>query len=161
MERLWTPWRRQYVSEDKTKGCFLCDKAREDNDRENFVLYRSSHCYALLNTFPYNAGHVMVAPYAHTGDFPALDPETGLDMWTVTQQVTNVLKMEYGPEGFNLGLNLGKAGGAGVVDHLHMHIVPRWVGDTNFMPLVGGTKVLPETLPETYARLRPHFDNGK
>ena len=160
MERLWTPWRRAYVTGNKGKGCFLCDKAWEDNDHENLVLFRSSHCYVLLNTFPYNAGHVMVAPYVHTGNFPALQPEIGLDMWTVTQKVTNIIKAEYAPEGFNLGLNLGKAGGAGVVDHIHMHIVPRWVGDTNFMPLVGGTKVLPETLPQTWDRLRPLFDKG-
>ena len=158
MERLWTPWRNEYVVSDKTQGCFLCNKPAQQSDEDNFVLFRSGLVYALLNTFPYNTAHLMVSPYSHTADLAGLDPEIGVEMWSLVQRCTSVLKDEYGPDGFNIGLNLGQAGGAGVVDHLHVHIVPRWLGDTNFMPVLGEAKVLPETLQQTYHRLIPYFN---
>jgi ATP adenylyltransferase len=157
MERLWTPWRGAYVVSDKTKGCFLCEKAQQGQDQENLVLNRTALGYVLLNTFPYNPGHLMAAPYVHTGDLTGLDTEVGLALWSLALEAARALETEYAPEGFNIGLNLERAGGAGMVDHLHIHVVPRWVGDTNFMPVLGQTKVLPESLERTYDRLRPHF----
>jgi len=157
MERLWTPWRNEYVVSDKTEGCFLCSKPDQQSDEANFILFRSSLVYALLNTFPYNTAHLMVSPYSHTADLAGLDFEISSEMWSLVQRCTSILQDEYHPDGFNIGLNLGQAGGAGVVDHLHVHIVPRWLGDTNFMPVVGEAKVLPETLEQTYHRLISHF----
>jgi ATP adenylyltransferase len=157
MERLWTPWRMIYIGGPPVPGCFLCVKAAEDRDEENLILHRTEHAFVLLNLYPYNSGHLMVAPYLHTGELTALPPEVGSDLLSLTQQAVGALTTEYGPEGFNVGMNLGKVAGAGLPDHLHLHIVPRWNGDTNFMPITGGTKVLPETLDQTYARLRPRF----
>ena len=157
MERLWTPWRNEYVVSDKTEGCFLCSKPDQQSDEANFILFRSSLVYALLNTFPYNTAHLMVSPYSHTADLAGLDFEISSEMWSLVQRCTSILQDEYHPDGFNIGLNLGHAGVAGVVDHLHVHIVPRWLGDTNFMPVVGEAKVLPETLEQTYHRLISHF----
>lgn len=154
MERLWTPWRMQYVSGlGAESGCFLCNAAREDRDAENFVLLRGEQVFALLNLFPYNTAHTLVAPYEHTGDFGALDPATAAELTAMTQRMTRAIGAEYTPDGFNLGLNVGRAAGAGLPGHLHVHVVPRWAGDTNFMTVAGDTKVLPETLDETYARL--------
>ncbi len=113
--------------------------------------------FVLLNLYPYNSGHLMVAPYAHVGDFPRLEPATAAELMSVTQRAVDALRQVYSPDGFNLGMNLGRSAGAGVPDHLHMHVVPRWNGDTNFMPVVSQTKVLPESLDQTYARLEPHF----
>ena len=160
MERLWTPWRRAFIegaASDKTQGCFLCANAAAHDDRTNLVLYRAERVYVLMNLYPYNSGHLLVAPYEHTGDLAALAPETAAALMHATQRSIGVLQAEYRPDGFNVGLNLGRPAGAGVPDHVHVHIVPRWNGDTNFMPVVGGTKVLPETLEQTYDRLEPHF----
>ena len=160
MDRLWGPWRMRYVSRDKESvSCFLCDKSQEPNDAENFVLYRQDETFVLLNTFPYNSGHIMVAPYSHVAELSHLKPEVSTLLWTLVQRVVKILKSEYGAEGFNIGVNLGKAGGAGLAEHLHIHVVPRWIGDTNFMPTIGGTKVLPESLEDTYRRVHPWFDN--
>lgn len=162
MERLWTPWRMAYVAGgEPAPGCLFCEKAREQQDEQNLVLYRGEHGYVLLNLYPYNTGHLMVAPYQHTGDLPGLDPEVGFHLWRLMQLSVKVLEEEYRPDGFNIGINLGRVAGAGVPDHLHVHVVPRWAGDTNFMPVTAGTKVLPETLAQTYQRLRPHFQRGR
>jgi ATP adenylyltransferase len=160
MERLWTPWRRAFIegTDHRGEGCFLCDYAADPGqDARNLVLFRGAAVYLLLNLYPYNSGHLMVAPYRHTGDFAQLDAETASELIHVTQRAVGILGREYSPEGYNVGLNLGKPAGAGVPDHLHVHIVPRWNGDTNFMPVVGQTKVLPETLDQTYQRLKPLF----
>jgi ATP adenylyltransferase len=160
MERLWTPWRRTFIegSHDRPPGCFLCELAADPSqDADRFVLFRGERVFVLLNLYPYNNGHLMVAPYAHTGDFVALERETAAELMQVTQRSVGALTAVYTPEAFNVGLNLGKAAGAGVPDHLHVHVVPRWNGDTNFMPVVGETKVLPETLDQTYERLKPRF----
>ena len=139
---------------DAATGCFLCEKPREDADERNHIIARRERVYAVLNLYPYNSGHVLVAPYVHGGDLTALDAATGAELMALTQAVVAALREEYGPDAFNVGMNLGRPAGAGVPDHLHMHIVPRWSGDTNFMPVLAETKVLPETLAQTYARLQ-------
>jgi len=156
MERLWTPWRMQYVSttSDDPPGCLFCELPNREDDAESLILCRSQHAFALLNLYPYNTGHAMVAPYLHTADLAALPAEVGADLLALLQRTVAVLSAEYHPDGFNVGMNLGRVAGAGVPDHLHIHIVPRWNGDTNFMPLTAQTKVLPEALPQTYARLK-------
>lgn len=162
MERLWTPWRRAFVeggNDRAAAGCFLCVKAADDprQDRENLILLRRPLTYALLNLYPYNNGHLLIAPYEHTGDLVALHEDIAGEMMVTTQRVLAALAREYHPDAFNVGMNLGAAAGAGVPDHLHAHVVPRWNGDTNFMPVVGSTKVMPETLEQTYDRLAPYF----
>ncbi len=160
MERLWTPWRRAFVEGAPGNGsdaCFLCANPAAHDDRANLILVRADQAYALLNLYPYNSGHLMVAPYLHTGDLAALDPAIATELMRLTQRCVDVLQRAYQPEGFNIGMNLGKPAGAGVPNHLHIHVVPRWIGDTNFMPIVGETKVLPESLDQTYDRLEPFF----
>jgi ATP adenylyltransferase len=154
VERLYTPWRYQFVtSADGATDCFLCDKPREHDDARNLIVYRGKLAYAILNLYPYNTGHTLVAPYAHGGDFAGLDAATAAALISLTQRVVGALEAEYHPDAFNTGMNLGRAAGAGLPDHLHMHVVPRWGGDTSFMPVLADTKVLPETLDQTYARL--------
>lgn len=163
MERLYTPWRRAYIEGDgrQVTGCFLCDHAADPaNDRQNFILFRGETAYVLLNLYPYNTGHLMVAPYLHSGDLAHLDADIATEVMRLTQRSVDALQRAYAPDAFNVGMNLGKAAGAGAPDHLHMHVVPRWNGDTNFMPLVAQTKVLPESLDQTYARLEPFFRNS-
>lgn len=156
MERLWTPWRMQYVQEasGEPPGCLFCEVASQQRDAEHLILERGEHAFSILNLYPYNTGHAMVAPYLHTADLAQLPAEVGADMLRLTQRLVAALQAEYRPDGFNLGMNLGRVAGAGIPDHLHAHIVPRWSGDTNFMPLTADTKVLPETPRRTYARLR-------
>ena len=143
---------------DETPGCFLCEKPRQQDDARNLVVHRAERVYAVLNLYPYNTGHVLVAPYAHGGDLTALDPETCAALMALTQTVVAAVRDEYRPDAFNVGMNLGRPAGAGMPDHLHIHVVPRWTGDTNFMPVLGETKVLPESLDQTYARLRARLD---
>jgi ATP adenylyltransferase len=160
VERLWTPWRREFIERAETTDtdCFLCHHAAHpDDDRKNLVLYRAEHVFVLLNLYPYNSGHLMVAPYEHTGDLVGLHPSIAAELMHVAQRSVQALQAAYSPEAFNLGMNLGRTAGAGVPDHLHVHAVPRWNGDTNFMPVVSQTKVLPETLDQTYDRLEPLF----
>jgi ATP adenylyltransferase len=160
VDRLWTPWRRAYIegTNNRAKDCFLCSIAQHaEHDRRNLVLLRADSVFVLLNLYPYNSGHLMVAPYAHTGELVGLDPDVAAEMMHVTQRSVDALQRAYNPDAFNIGLNLGRAAGAGVPDHLHVHIVPRWSADTNFMPVVANTKVLPESLEETYDRLEPYF----
>jgi ATP adenylyltransferase len=160
VERLYTPWRRAFIEGTTTQatGCFLCSHAGDPaNDRQNFVLFRGQAAYVLLNLYPYNSGHLMVAPYAHTGDLAQLDSDIAAELMHLTQRSVDALERAYSPDAFNVGMNLGKPAGAGVPDHLHVHVVPRWNGDTNFMPIVAQTKVLPESLDQTYARLEPLF----
>jgi ATP adenylyltransferase len=162
VERLWTPWRRAFIenaaSNSKPTDCFLCDHAADrEHDRQNFILARAERVFVLLNLYPYNSGHLMVAPYQHTGDFAHLDSETAAELTRMTQHAVDALTRAYTPHAFNLGMNLGRVAGAGLPDHLHVHVVPRWSGDSNFMPIVAQTKVLPETLDQTYERLEPFF----
>jgi ATP adenylyltransferase len=160
MERLWTPWRRAFVegtTGNEANQCFLCAKPAAHDDRANLILFRGERAYALLNAFPYNSGHLMVAPYEHAADLAALEASTAEELMRITQRSLDALKQAYRPDAFNVGMNLGKAAGAGVPDHLHMHVVPRWEGDTSFMTVIGQTKTLPETLEQTYDRLEPLF----
>ena len=158
MERLWSPWRMQYLaaSGDDDGGCFLCAAARPVEDDAG-VLHRGESAYVILNAFPYNTGHVMVAPVRHVGELDALEQSERAEIMELTTRTVAVVRAAMGAHGFNVGMNLGRAAGAGVPGHLHVHVVPRWGGDTNFMPVVAQTKVLPEMLEETAAKLRPGF----
>ena len=161
MEIKWTPWRGQYIKgSDKREdeGCALCNAHQAGRDAELLVLHRGAHCFVLMNLYPYNPGHVMVVPYAHTADLVGLEPEAAAELIELGQSCVAVLQAEMQPHGFNLGMNLGKVGGAGIDQHLHLHVVPRWNGDTNFMPLIGGVKLIPEAIDDTYAALKPRFD---
>jgi ATP adenylyltransferase len=162
VERLWTPWRRAFIEGAATttpdgEACFLCTSPAAGDDRANLILFRAERVFVLLNRYPYNNGHAMVAPYVHEGDLIRLDRATAAELMHLTQRTVAALQAEYHPQGFNVGMNLGRPAGAGVPDHLHIHVVPRWNGDTNFMPIVGNTKVLPETLEQTYERLAPRL----
>jgi len=160
MLRLWTPWRRAFIESATADGptaCFLCAAPGARDDPANLILARAERTYVIMNKYPYNSGHLLIAPYAHTGDLPTLEAPSAHELMTLTQRCVGVLQQVYAPQGFNIGMNLGTPAGAGVPDHLHLHVVPRWSGDTNFMPIVAGTKVLPETLDQTYARLAPRF----
>lgn len=159
LQRLWTPWRMEYIrsSLEEDQGCFLCDLPAEDDDEKNLILARGELAFVILNRFPYNPGHLMVAPYRHTGELEDLTEEELRDVDRLLQRSVRALKEEYQPDGFNLGMNLGRVAGAGVPDHIHWHVVPRWAGDTNFMPVVGETKVLPELLEETRKRLAESY----
>lgn len=162
METKFTPWRNAYITNTATpkhEGCALCalHQAPPDQDAGNFVLYRGVHCYVVLNLYPYNPGHLMVVPYTHTADFPALEPEAAHELIDTGRHCVSLLKTAVQPQGFNMGINLGRTAGAGIAEHMHMHIVPRWEGDANFMPIIGGTKLVPEDLEQTYAKLLPLF----
>jgi ATP adenylyltransferase len=159
LERLWTPWRREYVTGTPSAACFLCSlaAAASADDEANLVLHREAGVLVLLNRYPYNPGHLLVAPYSHTGDFAGLEPGLRDVLFALVQRGTAALVTSYEPGGFNVGMNLGRVAGAGVPDHLHLHVVPRWAADSNFMTVTAETRVLPETLAETYRRLRPLF----
>jgi ATP adenylyltransferase len=160
MDYVWSPWRFRYVSEIADKGeCFLCAAvgAGAAEDRQHRVLYRGRKNLVLLNIFPYTNGHTMIAPYAHVADFSALDRETAGEMMELAQKVQAALEASYHPDGYNLGMNLGRSAGAGLADHLHLHVLPRWTGDASFMTVIGETRVLPESLEETYNKLLRHF----
>lgn len=154
MNHLWAPWRMEYLGDvrthKETKGCVFCVLPSETNDRENLIVHRGKTHFVILNRFPYNAGHVMVVPNQHTNQLADLNAEAQVEMMTLTRKCCDALKIAYNAQGFNLGMNLGEAGGAGIREHLHMHIVPRWVGDTNFLPVIGETKAMPQYLLSTY-----------
>lgn len=158
MDRLWTPWRLGYVTEASSamQGCIFCE-ALARGDQEPLLIHRGARAFVILNKFPYNNGHLMVVPDAHVGRLANLEPAVLGEIATLAQAAERALMAVYAPHGFNMGLNLGKPAGAGVLDHLHLHVVPRWDGDTNFMAVVGETRVLPEELPETVSRLRAAF----
>jgi ATP adenylyltransferase len=153
VRQLWAPWRLEYVATaDDDDGCVFC-RALDGDDVERLVVHRGERAFVLLNKFPYSSGHLMVAPARHCGDFAALEPEEAAEIHALAAAGIGALKEVYGPEGFNLGWNLGRVAGAGVVDHVHLHVVPRWGGDTNFMPVLADVKVLPEHLAESRTRL--------
>lgn len=158
MERIWAPWRIEYLESDSVDGCIFCDKPAEDDDRANYLLYRGRHAYIILNRYPYSNGHLMVAPYAHVGRLAELDRPTRAEIMELTTWCTEMLVRVAQPQGFNIGANIGKAAGAGFDEHFHMHIVPRWTGDTNFMAVIGETRVVPESLDATYDRLAAALD---
>ena len=157
-DNLWAPWRMQYVtSPDKGKNIFL-EKSKSKNDKENLVLYRGSKSFILMNLYPYNNGHLLIAPYEQHNDITYLDSDTLNEIMQLTQKAIQILKDKLKSDGFNFGLNMGKAAGAGIDEHLHFHIVPRWIGDSNFMPIVGQTEVIMQGLYDAYDLLKPEFD---
>jgi ATP adenylyltransferase len=158
MDFLFTPWRYAYVTAaNNPGGCLFCGIAQAKNDEQAFVVHRGHHCFVVLNTFPYTSGHTMVVPYEHVDELRRLSPPATQEMITLTQRLEGILRELYHPDGLNLGMNLGKAAGAGVAEHIHMHILPRWFADVNFMTSVGETRVLPEDLATTYKRIRAKF----
>lgn len=158
MDRLWSPWRITYVRGEKPDtGCVFC-AAPNLPPAESLLVFEGRACYVVLNLYPYNNGHLMVVPYRHLASLGALTPEELQELAVLTQRAEAVLVEAYHPHGVNVGINLGKAAGAGVLDHLHVHLVPRWNGDTNFMTTVGETRVLPEALTDAAVRLRPIFE---
>jgi len=155
MDYLWTPWRYRYVAEAKNAaGCVFCNAPAANRDEDMLILSRGVKNFIILNRYPYTSGHVMIVPYAHTADFAALDTATTAEMMFLAQRVQAALDETYHPDGFNLGMNLGRSAGAGIADHLHLHLLPRWTGDTNFMTTVSETRLEPEDLSATYAKLR-------
>ena len=154
---LWAPWRMEYILGEKEKGCIFCTKSKQKEDRANLILFRGKHNFVIMNKYPYNNGHLMVVPYDHTGQFEALKESESLEMMQILSKSISALKASLNPDGFNIGMNVGKIAGAGIDDHLHFHIVPRWDADTNFMPVIGETKVISEALEDTWERLRGLF----
>ena len=155
MDYLWTPWRYAYVAGiDKTSGCVFCDLPRAGDDAKALIVHRGQHCYVVLNAYPYTSGHVMIVPFAHLDELQKLPVEAAHEMMDLGQRMERVLRQLYKPDGINLGMNIGKAAGAGVAGHIHMHALPRWVADANFMSVVAETRVLPESLETTYARIK-------
>jgi ATP adenylyltransferase len=158
MKRLFSPWRSAYIqtfkSEKKSRRCLFCRIAREKNDAKNLVLWRGKTCYVVMNLFPYNSGHLLIVPYKHTPDFNALSAEENAEAIKATARCMNALKKLSKPHGFNFGANLGRVAGAGIEQHVHFHLVPRWNGDTNFLPVLSDTKLVSEDLKETWRGLR-------
>lgn len=158
MDYLFTPWRYAYITNaDKAPSCVFCDKLRENNDRLALIVHRGEHCFVILNAFPYTSGHVMVVPYEHVDELRKLSAPAAQEMMALTQRLEGILRGLYRPDGLNLGMNLGKAAGAGVAGHIHMHILPRWIADANFASVIGETRVLPEDLDTTYRRIKEKF----
>ncbi len=154
---LWAPWRMAYIGGTRTEGCLLCQLSGQAADRASLILHRGPRTYAVLNLYPYNNGHLMIVPYRHCPDLDEFSPEESLEIMDGARRAMRVLQRAFGAEGFNVGFNLGKAAGAGISQHIHLHVVPRWVGDTNFMPVLADTKVMPDYLESTYDKLAPLF----
>lgn len=157
MQHLWTPWRLDYLRSDKPKvdKCIFCEAlATPENDAQTFVLHRGDHSFIILNLYPYNNGHLMIVPNAHQPSIEQLSPDTLAEMMTLSRRSLELLRRAYAPHAFNVGINIGEAAGAGVPGHVHMHVVPRWQADTNFMTTLGATRVIPEWVAQTYQRLR-------
>ena len=158
---LYSPWRLDYVLSNKNKKCIFCVKPSENKDEEHLILYRSEHCFVIINIYPYNNGHLIVVPNKHVPNLNGLNKEEIADLFETVRLCENVITKVYSPDGLNIGLNLGRAAGAGIDDHLHVHLVPRWNGDVNFMSAIGGTRVIPESFELAYSKLKEQFDNEK
>ena len=157
MDYLWSPWRFQYMTEvtqGKQSDCFFCEAVQSTRDEETLVVYRGKKVFVILNRYPYTSGHVMIVPYAHVAELNLCGADALTEMMQMAQSMEAAFRTSYGPDGMNLGMNLGKAAGAGVVGHLHLHMLPRWIGDTNFMTVTGETRVHPEELKTTYEKLK-------
>lgn len=152
-QRLWAPWRLDYIKGPKPDECIFCERPRLGDDAEAYIVARGDRCFTMLNAFPYNNGHVMVSPFEHVPSIEDLDAPTLGEMMTLTQRSLAAIRSVYGPDGFNLGINQGKIAGAGFDDHVHLHVVPRWGADTNFMPVLSSTRVLPESLAASFEAL--------
>jgi ATP adenylyltransferase len=155
MDYLWTPWRYAYVSgTERSAACVFCEAAKQRDDAKSGIVYRGKDCFIILNTFPYTPGHVMVVPYAHLDELQKLPHKAANEMMELSQRMETVLRELYHPDGINLGMNIGKAAGAGIAGHIHMHVLPRWIADANFLSVVGETRILPETLDVTWGRMK-------
>jgi ATP adenylyltransferase len=150
-----------YIGGPRSEGCLLCDLPREGRDRESLILHRGPRTYVVMNRYPYNNGHLMIVPYRHCADFDQISAEDSLELMQESQRATRILHRLFGAQGFNVGMNLGKAAGAGIAEHVHVHVVPRWVGDTNFMPVLADVKVMPDYLDATYEKLVPFFQERR
>ncbi len=157
MENIWAPWRKEFILSKKEGDCFFCEAIKDNQDHKNLVLYRGKECFCILNKYPYNNGHLMVVPNLHKDDLSKLSDSEMFEFITLTRDMKNILSKKMNPDGFNLGINFGKAAGAGVEDHIHFHIVPRWNGDSNFMPVIADTKVIPQSLDDLYIELKSCF----
>jgi len=157
MKHLWSPWRMTYIENSKEDGCIFCNLPAKDDGPENLIVQRGKLAYVILNRYPYTSGHLMVVPFVHKPNLEELDAVTRAEMMELTSQCTTVLRNVYKTKSFNLGMNIGEAAGAGVKEHVHIHIVPRWAGDTNFMSTLAETRVLPESLETTWKRVREGF----
>ncbi len=154
MDQLWSPWRMEYILGDKNENnCVFCHAHQDSKDKENLVLFRGITAYVILNKYPYNTGHALIIPYRHVSSYEDLSPNVRAEMMELINQITHVLRIVYQPDAFNLGANIGTAAGAGIAPHVHFHIIPRWEGDTNFLTTVTQTRVIPEELNDTYAKL--------
>ncbi|MHB8778697.1 MAG: HIT family protein [Anaerolineales bacterium] len=159
MNRIWSPWRMTYIeNHEKENGCVFCSVQAEADSLENLIAFRGKNAYVILNRYPYTSGHLMVVPFEHKPNLEELDPETRAEIMELTSRCMAVLREIYQPQGFNMGANIGKAAGAGIAGHVHIHIVPRWTGDTNFMSTLGETRVLPEALEDTYHKVKEVFE---
>lgn len=157
---MWAPWRMDYVTGGearRSRGCVFCDLPAQGDDTAAYILLRGRLAYVIMNRYPYNNGHLMVVPYTHVASFTDLEAEAAAEVVELARRSQSVVQEAMGPHGFNLGMNQGSAAGAGIEEHLHLHLVPRWVGDTNFMPAIGDTRVMPQHLDDTYALLRAGF----
>ena len=157
MEHIWAPWRIEYIEMDKPAGCILCEKPALNKDTESYILHRGDKNYVMLNAYPYNPGHMLVVPFRHIAGLDEMTPEERREHIDIVSRCVDVLKKALHPEGFNTGINLGKPAGAGIADHIHSHIVPRWQGDTNFMTTVGDVRVVPQALADSYEKLKSGF----
>ncbi len=157
MKHIWAPWRMEYIQGEKTEGCILCEAPVRNNDEENYILFRGEKNFIIMNSYPYNPGHLMVVPYRHLASLEELTDEERHEHLDIVSRSVAVLRRAFSPGGFNLGTNIGKIAGAGIEGHIHTHIVPRWQGDTNFMPVVSDVRVIPEALAETYRKLKVEF----
>ena len=158
MKQLWAPWRIEYILSPKEGECIFCEYPQKNDDRQSLILYRGRLCYVMMNKFPYNGGHLMVVPFRHTSELEGLEDEIACELMTLTRLSMACISKVMRPEGFNAGLNIGKAAGAGIEEHLHMHIVPRWAGDGSFMAVLDEVHVIPEHLLATYDKLYPVFN---
>jgi len=161
MERLWSPWRMEYIVSRKGEGCIFCDKMADSDDQANYILHRGETCYVMLNLYPYNNGHLMVSPYRHVPSLEQLEQNELTEMMLLVNRSLKALREAMYPNGFNIGINIGKAAGAGIEGHVHIHVVPRWHGDTNFMPTLSRTRVIPELLEETYRKLKAVWEESE
>ena len=158
MERLWAPWRLAYIAGGKMDGCIFCEFPKENRDEERLILDRGKHAYVIMNAFPYSNGHLLIVPFRHISDLGEFNDDENLDMMRLARKCCRALQGVCRPDGFNIGWNIGTAAGAGIADHVHMHVVPRWHGDTNFMPVLADVKVIPEAMETTYRKLKVEFD---
>ena len=157
MKQLWAPWRMEYVKSEKSDECIFCSLPKANDDTKNYILHRGQSAFIIMNIFPYNSAHIMVSPFRHIGCLTAQNADEIKEINNLTRRSIEIFRVVINPEGFNVGYNIGKAAGAGYDEHIHCHIVPRWTGDTNFMPVLGETIVHPEHLKTTYKKLLPHF----